>query len=101
MRRCLYLADAAGQPIPLWRQLGGVFGRIANGTVGVSCGVRRDTTVARLIVEVYPHTLVLALVALVVALGIALPLGITAALRRGGVTDLLASTVALLGVAIP
>jgi peptide/nickel transport system permease protein len=101
MRRCLHLADDAGRPIPIVRQLGGLAGRIADGTLGRSCGVRQGATVASLVIEVYPYTLVLSLAALLVGFAIALPLGMGAALRRGGPLDLLASTVALGGVAIP
>jgi peptide/nickel transport system permease protein len=63
----------------------------------------RDQTrsVASLIGEVVPHTLELALAALTVALALALPLGTLAAVRRGSIWDGLASSVALLGIAIP
>src|SRR5687767_4348533 len=101
MRQCLHLADAQGRPIPIVRQLGGLVGRIADGTLGRSCGVRQGATVASLVLEVYPYTLVLAVAALMIGFAIALPLGMGAALRRGGPVDLLASTVALGGVAIP
>jgi peptide/nickel transport system permease protein len=58
-------------------------------------------SVASLIAEVAPDTLLLALAAMLVALTLALPLGALAALRRGSGWDDLASSVALLGIAIP
>jgi peptide/nickel transport system permease protein len=63
----------------------------------------RDQTrsVASLIGEVVPRTLELAVAALTVALALALPLGTLAAVRRGSIWDVLASSVALLGIAIP
>jgi len=73
---------------------------VLSGTLGLSF---RDQTrsVASIIVEVVPSTLQLAIAALSVALGLALPLGMLAALRRGSFWDGLASTVALFGLAIP
>jgi peptide/nickel transport system permease protein len=58
-------------------------------------------SVASLIAEVAPDTLQLALAAMLVALTLALPLGALAALRRGSGWDDLASSLALLGIAIP
>ncbi|MET0386758.1 MAG: ABC transporter permease [Polyangiales bacterium] len=58
-------------------------------------------TVAQVIGDVVPDTLRLAVAALAVALGLSLPLGTLAAVRRGSVWDDLASSIALLGIAIP
>ena len=58
-------------------------------------------TVGSLIAEVLPATVALSLAALALAFGIALPLGVLAAARRGTGVDALASTVAVLGLAIP
>jgi len=75
-------------------------GDVLNGTLGQSF---RDQTrsVASIIAEVVPSTFQLAIAALLVALGLALPLGMLAAVRRGSFWDGAASTVALLGLAIP
>jgi ABC-type dipeptide/oligopeptide/nickel transport system permease component len=48
-----------------------------------------------------PYTINLALGGLVVALGVGIPVGIASGVRPGGVTDKLATGVAVLGVAIP
>lgn len=61
----------------------------------------QSRTVASLIGEVVPDTLMLALAAVCVALCVALPLGSLAAVRRGSFWDDLASSVALFGIAIP
>lgn len=57
--------------------------------------------VAGLIAERFPMTLQLALMALAIAVLIAFPLGLWAALRAGKWPDHLAMTVSLLGVSIP
>ena len=48
-----------------------------------------------------PHTLLLALAAMVVAVLLAIPLGVAAAARRGTVVDTAAMSVAVAGVALP
>ena len=57
--------------------------------------------VSELIAERFPMTLQLAIMALLVAVLIAFPLGIWAALRAGNWPDHLAMTVSLVGVSIP
>lgn len=57
--------------------------------------------VARLIFDRLPITMTLGLVGLGIALVVALPLGITAALKEGTVIDRAISLVALLGQAVP
>lgn len=73
---------------------------IANGSLGHSFR-NQLRSVASLIGEVVPDTLALALAAVVVAFVLALPLGTLAAVRRGSFWDDLASSIALLGIAIP
>ncbi|HEX6856912.1 MAG TPA: ABC transporter permease, partial [Streptosporangiaceae bacterium] len=58
-------------------------------------------TVLTEISQQLPYTINLALGGLVVALGVGIPLGIAAGVRPGGVTDKVATGVAVLGVAIP
>ena len=60
-----------------------------------------NRTVSSLIAEVFPYTLELAAASMIVALLLALPLGILAAVRAGGPVDLMASGVSLLGISIP
>jgi peptide/nickel transport system permease protein len=94
LRRCLDLDK------PIVRQLGAFVSDVASGTLGVACRDRRST-VASLIVEVFPRTAELALTAVGLALLIALPLGILASLRPGGWLDSVVMGGSLLGVAIP
>jgi ABC-type dipeptide/oligopeptide/nickel transport system permease component len=94
LRRCLDL----DKPLP--GQLAAFARDVFSGTLGVSCRDRRST-VASLIIEVYPRTVELALAAVGLALLIALPLGSLAALRPGSWIDSTVMGVSLLGIAIP
>lgn len=67
--------------------------------LGVS--LHRGEPVVKLLAEVFPATLELAVAGMVVALLIALPLGILAAINRHGWIDNLSRMLALLGVSIP
>lgn len=62
---------------------------------------RTDRPVAEMILERYPATLKLAIAAMLVAIGIALPLGVLAGSRRGTIIDNFASVFALLGISLP
>jgi peptide/nickel transport system permease protein len=85
---------------PLGAQYLGFLGNVANGTLGHSFR-RHGETVASLVVEVLPPTLLLAFASMALAWLIAVPLGALAATRRNTGWDRAASTVALLGLAIP
>src|SRR5215212_5213369 len=85
------------QPMPV--QYGLYLGRIAQGDLGRSIFYRRD--VAGLIAETIPATLELALASLALAVLIAIPLGMIAAIYRGGVLDWLSTMLAVGGAAIP
>jgi peptide/nickel transport system permease protein len=73
---------------------------VLHGTLGHSFRNQMQS-VSSLIAGVAPDTLELALAAMLVALTLAVPLGALAALRRGTGWDDLASSLALLGIAIP
>jgi peptide/nickel transport system permease protein len=78
-----------------------LFGQdIANGSLGHSFRSQLRS-VSSLIAEVVPDTLILAAAAVSFALLLALPLGTLAAVRRDSFWDDLASSFALLGIAIP
>lgn len=75
---------------------------IFNGTLGHQCPHPEDEpTVMELILEVLPYTVQLAIGGMIVALALALPLGIFAALRRGSWIDAGAAIVSLLGISMP
>lgn len=69
------------------------------GDFGLSLFHRRP--VVAVIAERLPATIELSVAALVLALAIAVPLGVVAAIRRGGVVDRLATIGSLLGVSMP
>jgi ABC-type dipeptide/oligopeptide/nickel transport system permease component len=62
---------------------------------------RTDRPVLDMILERYPATIKLALAAMLVAVSIAIPLGVLAGRHKNGVTDNIASFVALLGISLP
>jgi len=78
-------------------------GHVVDGSLGHQCsaGAGDKRTVAARIAEVFPHTLWLALAGMVVAIVLALPLGMIAAVKRGTWIDTLATTASLSFVALP
>jgi peptide/nickel transport system permease protein len=83
-------------------QFGRFLGSIADGTLGHQCpDPKGKPTVMQRIAEVYPHTMALALWGMLVAMLMALPLGVVAAIRRGTWIDTVAAVTSLSGIAIP
>jgi ABC-type dipeptide/oligopeptide/nickel transport system permease component len=77
-------------------------GHIADGTLGHQCpDPTNKPTVAGRIFAVLPHTIALALAGMLVAMILALPLGVIAAVKRGTWIDTLATITSLSGVAVP
>lgn len=84
-----------GQFVSFW-------GHVLDGTLGHQCpDPKGKQTVAARIAEVFPHTMWLAITGMLVALVLALPLGMLAAIRRGTWIDTLATTASLSMVALP
>ena len=85
------------QPLPvrLWR----FFANVATGNLGVD--VISGRSVARLIAEVLPYTLILTFSALGLAALIGVPLGIYAATHRGSVLDNVLAFVSVAFIAVP
>ena len=79
------------------------YARFMSGLVQADLGTsfRTSQPVLIAIAERVPATVELALASMLVALLVALPLGIIAAVRRGTPVDYLAMTVALFGISIP
>lgn len=90
---------AWGLDEPLYIQYLYWLGNLVRGDFGVSYFSRMP--VADLIGNALPSTIELALVAMVIALVIAIPTGIIAAVKRGSLIDALASTVILFGISFP
>jgi peptide/nickel transport system permease protein len=75
------------------------FGSLLTGDLGGS--IATGETVADIIRDGLPKTLSLAVLSFLIALAIALPAGVIAALRRNSVFDYTASIIAFIGVSMP
>jgi peptide/nickel transport system permease protein len=75
------------------------FSGLLKGDLGLS--FRTDRPVRDMILERYPATIKLALASMLVAIGIAIPLGVIAGTNKGGIIDNFASFIALLGISLP
>ena len=96
MARCMHL----DRPLPV--QFGIFLRNIANATLGRQCpDPAGKPTVLQRVLEVLPYTIQLALGGMLVALLLALPLGVVAAVRRGSWIDALAALVSLSGISMP
>ena len=84
-------------PIPV--QYLAWLGQVARGDLGTS--LRTNQPVAQLILEKLPVTVELALLSLLVAVVIAIPAGVIAAVRKGGAADVGATVFALSGLSVP
>jgi peptide/nickel transport system permease protein len=97
-RRALRTALRLDQPLPA--QYAAFLSDIADGTLGHSFRARERPVLA-LITDVLPHTARLSLCAMLLAIGLALPLGVLAAARHGSGWDRSAMLFSMLGLAIP
>lgn len=75
------------------------FSGLLRGDLGRS--FRTDRPVVDMILDRYPATIKLAVAALIVAIGIALPLGVVAGAYKNSLIDNVASVIALLGISVP
>ncbi len=83
-------------------QFVGFLGNVLDGSLGHQCpDPKGKPTVAARIAQVMPHTMWLALCGMLVAIVLALPLGMIAAVKRGTWIDTLATTTSLSMVAMP
>ncbi len=62
---------------------------------------RTDRPVLDMIMERYPSTIMLAVASMIIAIGIAIPLGVLAGSHKGSLIDNFASFIALLGISLP
>jgi ABC-type dipeptide/oligopeptide/nickel transport system permease component len=93
------LRRTLGLDRPLYAQYASFLGSAVTGDFGVS--FRHQQPAFELVLERLPATLELAFAALVLALVVALPLGILAAVYRGGPVDVAAMVFAVIGQATP
>jgi peptide/nickel transport system permease protein len=93
------LRTRLGLDRPLVEQYGRFMTGLARGDLGISFRTNQPVTTA--IWERVPATVELAFASMVVAMIVAFPLGIIAAVRRGTFADYSAMTIALAGISIP
>jgi peptide/nickel transport system permease protein len=93
------LRHEIGLDRPLHEQYLRYWNGVVHGDLGSS--IRLHETVAHLIAARYPYTIALTLTALGLALSLALPAGILAAIRRGRWVDQVLSVVSLFGLSVP
>jgi peptide/nickel transport system permease protein len=93
------LRHELGLDRPLIQQYGSFLGGLVKGDLGRSLHFGEPVT--RILARHYPATLELAFAGMLVALAIALPLGILAAFHRDGAIDHASRFFSLLGVSIP
>lgn len=93
------LRSRAGLDQPLLQQYVTWLGGVVQGDFGVS--FRSGQTVLSMVTERLPATLSLAGAAVVVALLIALPLGVLSAIRQGSRTDTIATAISQFGISVP
>lgn len=96
LRACLDLDQ------PLTTQFGRFVRSIGDGTLGHTCNdPLHPKTVTSLVAAAFPYTVALAASGLIIALVLALPLGVLAALRPRTGVDLAATSLSLAGISIP
>ena len=93
------LRERLGLDRPLLQQYGGFLRGVVRGDLGRS--LRTDEPVTQAILDRLPATLELAAAAMIVSIGVAIPLGIIAAVGRGTFVDHAATTLALAGISVP
>lgn len=94
------LRQTLGLDLPLAKQYVNYWRGIGRGDLGVSLQNPSDHVLDKILSR-YPATIELALAGLVVAILIAIPLGVTAGTNQGKLLDNAASVIALLGISAP
>ncbi len=93
------LRSKLGLDRPLLEQYAAFLGGLARGDLGTS--LRTGEPVAQQIWQRAPATVELAAAAMVFAIGVAIPLGVLAAVRRGTAVDFASMGLALTGISVP
>ncbi len=84
---------------PLWQQFGIYIGRALQGEFGTS--VLTANPVWSDIKKTFPATLELATAGILIGAGLGVPLGVWAAVRRGGIVDHAVRVIGLIGYSVP
>jgi ABC-type dipeptide/oligopeptide/nickel transport system permease component len=93
------MRERLGLNRPLHEQYGAFLGGVLRGDLGTS--IRTSQPVTSAIADRMPATVELAVAAMLVAIAVALPLGVIAAARAGTRLDHAATSLALVGISIP
>jgi peptide/nickel transport system permease protein len=93
------MRESMGLNKPLWEQFGIYVAKVAQGDFGVSVLTARP--VLDDIIRVFPATLELATLGIIIGVGIGVPLGVWAAVRRGRLADQLVRVMGLIGYSVP
>ena len=93
------LRNALGLNLPLYQQWLNFMGHL--GTLDLGTSLHTQRAISSLLGERMPATLLLACASLTIAIVIALPLGMLAAIRRDSRWDVMAMTFSMLGISIP
>lgn len=93
------LRESLGLDAPLYVQYFRWLKNVLKGDFGIS--LLNGASVTEKIITRMPVTLELTLLAMVIAVAIALPMGVLSATHRNGILDSIASFISMLGVAIP
>jgi peptide/nickel transport system permease protein len=88
-----------GLDLPLWRQFGLYIAKVLQGDFGTS--VLTSNPVLQDIRRTFPATLELATLGTLIGAGLGVPLGVWAAVRRGGLADQIVRVMALIGYSVP
>ena len=91
--------EAMGLNLPLWQQFLIYLRQVLSGDFGTS--VLTTNPVLTDIARVFPATLELATLGTLIGAAIGIPLGVLAAVRRGGILDQLVRVVGLVGYSVP
>jgi oligopeptide transport system permease protein len=94
------LQSAYGLDQPIWTQYGRYLKSLLHGDFGPSFKYK-DFSVTELIGQGFPVTLQLGVIAMVLALGMGIPLGTFAALHHNSAADYATMSLAVAGIAIP
>lgn len=84
---------------PLWHQFGIYIGKVLTGDFGTSVLTARP--VIQDIVRTFPATIELATLGIIIGAGLGVPLGVWAAVKRGGLVDQVVRVMGLIGYSVP
>ncbi len=97
--RLLQLQHEMGLDQPLWKQFSDYVWGLLHGDFGVS--LVSKSSVAQEFFTLFPATVELTICAMIFAIGVGIPAGVTAAVKRGKLFDQAAMAIALTGYSMP